>query len=240
MQKSSLSCKGVSNTPLIFQVQDQSAVSKMTVLSSENPLQITFPIVEIFESLQGEGLNTGMPCIFIRLGKCNLACPWCDTNYKDFELQTIHEILAKIKNYSAKNIIITGGEPTIHRKLPLLLTELKQLGYFLAIETNGLNPVPPQIDFIATSPKAMYAHKYQRRCIEFADEVRIVADGEVLEFCEFIEQKIKANYYFLSPCETAGEMNLLHCISQLGKLNARPNKPKWQLSIQTHKLIGIE
>ncbi|PVX31853.1 organic radical activating enzyme [Pasteurella langaaensis DSM 22999] len=199
-----------------------------------------FPIVEIFESLQGEGMNTGMPSVFVRLGKCNLACPWCDTHYNDFELWSLSQIMEKVRSFSAKNVIITGGEPTLQPKLSLLLEALKQAGYFLAIETNGLKDIPAQIDFIATSPKAMYAEKYQRRCISTADEVRIVVDGDIQAFCEIIENKIHASGYFLSPCEKNGEMNLLETITLLGQLNARANKPKWQLSIQTHKLIGIE
>ncbi|AHG72739.1 7-carboxy-7-deazaguanine synthase QueE [Mannheimia bovis] len=200
----------------------------------------SFPIVEIFESLQGEGFNTGMPSIFVRFGKCNLTCPWCDTNYNQFEQWTLNEILAKVRSYSAKNIIITGGEPTIQPNLSLLLNQLKKEGYFLAIETNGLKEIPPQIDYIATSPKRMYQEKYQRRCIEFANEVRVVVDGEVQTFCEQLENKIKAEHYYLSPCEKEGKMNLLETITQIGLLNQRPNKPKWQLSIQTHKIVGIE
>lgn len=200
----------------------------------------SFPIVEIFESLQGEGFNTGMPSIFIRFGKCNLTCPWCDTNYNQFEQWTLNEILAKVRSYTAKNIIITGGEPTIQPNLSLLLNQLKIEGYFLAIETNGLKEIPPQIDYIATSPKRMYKEKYQRRCIEFANEVRVVVDGEVQAFCEQLESKIQADHYYLSPCEIEGKMNLLETITQLGILNQRANKPKWQLSIQTHKIVGIE
>lgn len=200
----------------------------------------SFPIVEIFESLQGEGFNTGMSSIFVRFGKCNLTCPWCDTNYNQFEQWTLNDILAKVRSYSAKNIIITGGEPTIQPNLSLLLDQLKKAGYFLAIETNGLKEIPPQIDYIATSPKRMYQEKYQRRCIEFANEVRVVVDGEVQAFCEQLESKIKAERYYLSPCEVEGKMNLLETITQLGLLNQRANKPKWQLSIQSHKIVGIE
>lgn len=200
----------------------------------------SFPIVEIFESLQGEGFNTGMPSIFIRFGKCNLTCPWCDTNYNQFEQWTLNEILAKVRSYTAKNIIITGGEPTIQPNLSLLLNQLKIEGYFLAIETNGLKEIPPQIDYIATSPKRMYKEKYQRRCIEFTNEVRVVVDGEVQAFCEQLESKIQADHYYLSPCEIEGKMNLLETITQLGILNQRANKPKWQLSIQTHQIVDIE
>ncbi|MDH2924592.1 organic radical activating enzyme [Nicoletella semolina] len=207
---------------------------------NENILQTPYRIVEIFETLQGEGFNTGMPSIFIRFGKCNLACDWCDTNYHQYENKTLGDILATIRQFSAKNIIITGGEPTIQPHLERLLDRLKNEGYFLAIETNGLKPVPLQIDYIATSPKRLYQKNYLKHHIPFAHEVRIVVDSDVQDFCEQIEQSIKADRYYLSPCEKEGEMNLLETITQLGKLNARLNKPRWQLSIQTHKIAGIE
>lgn len=212
----------------------------MNAVEKQNLLEPHYNIVEIFESLQGEGANTGMPSIFIRFGKCNLACPWCDTHYNQFTRWSMSQILDKVRSFSARNIIITGGEPTIVPKLEILLSQLKTLGYFLAIETNGLKPVPPQIDFIATSPKRLYAHKYAKRCISFAHEVRIVADENILPFCEMIEEKICAQHYYLSPCEVDGQMNLLETITQLGKLNQRAHKPQWKLSLQTHKLIGIE
>lgn len=117
---------------------------------------------------------------------------------------------------------------------------MKAEGYFIAIETNGLKPVPPQIDYIATSPKRLYQKNYLKHHIPFANEVRIVVDGDVLAFCEQIENTIKAERYYLSPCEENGVMNMLETITQLGKLNQRPNKPRWQLSIQTHKMAGIE
>ena len=203
-------------------------------------MQTEYAIVEIFESLQGEGFNTGMPAIFIRFGKCNLACPWCDTDYQTFSLMTLQQIADQVTAFSAKNIIITGGEPTIQPNLEKLLSYFKTLGYFLTIETNGLKPVPPQIDYIATSPKRLYRHKYQQRCITHADEVRIVNDDEnILSFCREIAKKIEEKHYFLSPCEQQGEMNLLDTIRKLGQLNENA-EIKWQLSIQTHKLVGIE
>lgn len=211
--------------------------------STNYPLTMNTPqyrIVEIFETLQGEGFNTGMPSIFIRFGKCNLACPWCDTNYNQFEMKSLDEIMQTVQNFTAKNIIITGGEPTIQPDLEILLNQLKAEGYFIAIETNGLKPVPLQIDYIATSPKRLYQKNYLKHHIPYANEVRIVVDGDVQDFCEQIENTIKAERYYLSPCEKDGVMNMLETITQLGLLNQRPNKPKWQLSIQTHKIAGIE
>ena len=200
----------------------------------------SYRIVEIFETLQGEGYNTGMPSVFIRFGKCNLACHWCDTNYNQFNMMSLSSIIQQVQQLSAKNIIITGGELTIQPQLEILLNQLKSNGYFIAIETNGLKDVPSQIDYIATSPKRLYADAYDKCCIKTADEVRIVVDDDVFDFCEQIEQKITAKHYYLSPCEQNGVMNILSTITLLGRLNARDDKPHWQLSIQTHKLCGID
>lgn len=209
-------------------------------------LDCRFNVVEIFHSLQGEGFNTGMEAVFLRLGKCNLACPWCDTNYNKFNNLSLSEIKLKLDSYSCKNIIITGGEPTVTPKLDLLVNWLKQQGYFVAIETNGLKSVPFAIDYIAASPKFMYRHKYRQQSISYADEVRIVIDKyneEIFDFCNFIQRKIKAKYYYISPCEVNGEMNILDTIKLLGRLNLRTtNKVKncWHLSLQTHKFAAIE
>ena len=209
-----------------------------TEIHPENP---EFRIVEIFESLQGEGYNTGMSAVFIRLGKCNLACAWCDTDYLKFGMMRLSDILGRLQTYAARNIIITGGEPTIQPHLSVLLDALKEQGYRLCIETNGLKPAPAQIDYVAASPKACYAEKYQQQCIEAADEVRIMADGDVLAFCAQIEQKIRAAHYYLSPCEIDGQMNIYDTIRQIGLLNARADaQVHWQLSVQTHKWAGIE
>ncbi|HFB4827522.1 TPA: 7-carboxy-7-deazaguanine synthase QueE, partial [Neisseria gonorrhoeae] len=90
-------------------------------------------------------------------------------------------------------------------------------------------------------PKACYAAKYETNCIAEADEVRIVADGDVLAFCENMERKIRARHYYLSPCEQNGVMNIYDTIRQIGILNSRPDAPvHWQLSVQTHKWAGIE
>ena len=64
--------------------------------------------------------------------------------------------------------------------------------------------------------------------------------GSIPEFCAEIEGRIRAERYYLSPCEQNGQMNLLPTLRLLGELNERPGKPHWQLSIQTHKLAGIE
>ncbi len=201
--------------------------------------EIRLPIVEIFASCQGEGYNTGMPAVFVRLGRCNLACPWCDTDYHRYRWQSLAEVLATVAGYGCRNVIITGGEPTLHPQLEALLQALKERGHFLALETNGLRPVSPLFDYVATSPKRFYARQYTARALRRADEVRVVVDGEMGEFCAQLERLIVAPRYYLSPCEVNGQMNLRFTLEQLGALNGRPGGQHWQLSLQTHKLAGI-
>ena len=126
--------------------------------------------------------------------------------------------------------------------MEILLNRLKSEGYFIAIETNGLRAVPEQIDYIATSPKRLYANAYDKTCLSAADEVRIVVDSDdIFNFCEIIEQKNTCkNAIICLRVSKNGEMNILATITLLGKLNARPNQSHWQLSIQTHKLCGID
>ncbi|VEJ08933.1 7-carboxy-7-deazaguanine synthase QueE [Actinobacillus delphinicola] len=211
----------------------------------QNLVDPSYAIVEIFESLQGEGANCGMPAIFLRFGKCNLRCTWCDTPYEEYQSMTMSEILTKIEAFNAKNIIVTGGEPAVVPNIDIILQALKKRGYFLAIETNGLQEVPAEIDYIATSPKAQYAKMYAKQCLSHADEVRIVVDDKdnpekFVQFCEFIRANIPARFYFLSPCDNEGEMNLHQTLNYLGKLNQNHSEMPWLLSLQTHKLVGIE
>lgn len=204
-----------------------------------------YPVAEIFESLQGEGANTGRPAVFLRFGKCNLACPWCDTNHRAYEMLTGQAILGRIAQFKPKSVILTGGEPLIQRALPACAETLKHQGYWLALETNGLIE-PPQalrrnLNYTAASPKAMYADLYDDdRMIRQADEVRIVADGDVISFCRDIRRRITAATYFLSPCDRGGSMNIEDTIRQLGLLNQSHTKDKWLLSVQAHKLAGIQ
>ena len=203
---------------------------------------IEYRIVEIFESLQGEGYNTGMPAIFIRFAGCNLNCSWCDTNFRQFKRLTLDQLMAIVGQFNSSNIIITGGEPTMVRDLPLLLSRLKLAGYFIAIESNGLGKVDPLIDYIALSPKFCYQSRYHKIVQPTANEVRIVAEKQTgfIDFCYYIEQHIQAKRYYLSPCEINGEMNMFDTIELLGLINHNRVDNKWLLSLQTHKFANIE
>ncbi|MCL1919831.1 MAG: 7-carboxy-7-deazaguanine synthase QueE [Kiritimatiellaeota bacterium] len=214
-------------------------------LPDDTPFEaIRYPVAEIFESLQGEGANTGLPAVFLRFGKCNLACPWCDTDHRAYEVLTGQVILDRILPFKSRSLILTGGEPLIQRALAECAERLKQLGYWIALETNGLTDIPQAVrrslNYVAASPKAMYADLYaDERMLRHADEVRVVADGDVADFCRDIRRRITAPAYFLTPCDRAGRMNIEETIRQLGILNQAHRQNKWLLSVQAHKLAGI-
>ncbi len=198
-----------------------------------------FAIHEIFETLQGEGRQTGRPCVFVRFTGCNLACPWCDTDFSLREQLSLDELLARVATFAPKSVIFTGGEPLLQPHLLTLASALKARGYWLGIETNGtLEPAPELralLDTIATSPKVGAPLN-----LSAAHEVRLVVAPEVTQdWCEAIRAKLPAQDYYLSPCDDGGQLNLHVTITLLGRLNAADPAPPWRLSLQTHKLAGI-
>ena len=97
-------------------------------------------VSEIFYSIEGEGIEIGRPEIFIRLAGCNLRCSWCDTKYalENGKDMSIGEIVEEVGKYPCKNVSITGGEPLLQKKdLLELIKQLKALGYWIQINTNG-------------------------------------------------------------------------------------------------------
>jgi len=103
--------------------------------ASESRLRIT----EIFYSLQGESSSVGLPTVFIRLTGCPLRCGYCDTAYafSGGEWMQVADIVQQIKQYHAKNVCVTGGEPLAQRACGELLSSLCDEGYRVSIETSG-------------------------------------------------------------------------------------------------------
>ncbi len=101
----------------------------------------TIRINEIFYSIQGEGIQIGIPTVFVRTQGCDLSCSWCDTIYaRDFENgrdMKISEIIKNVKKYPAKYVCITGGEPLLQKNVKVLINKLLKTGYNVNFETNG-------------------------------------------------------------------------------------------------------
>lgn len=141
-------------------------------------LDILYLIIEIFSSIQGEGFHMGKGATFIRVAGCNLRCSWCDTEYS-FDLSkakwmSVDDIVAA-ECFSHQLVVITGGEPSLYNLEPLVQA-LHKLGKYVAIETNGTNPIPVEwgIDWITASPKP--ANGFALSCR--ADELKYVVDDE--------------------------------------------------------------
>lgn len=188
-------------------------------------------INEIFYSLQGEGGRTGEASVFVRLSKCNLACSFCDTDFKSGKSMALDEIYAEISSYPCRWIIWTGGEPTLQLNEEIVAF-FKDKGYRQAIETNGTRRVPSGIDYITCSPKQQFGKI--RILIPEVDELRFpMAKGDPLPDVSVLP---KTKRYLLSPIFDGMNViqeNVDYCV-ELIKQN-----PHWGLSLQVHKLIGI-
>ena len=192
-----------------------------------------YDLVEIFESLQGEGRNMGRPCVFVRFAGCNLACPWCDTDVSCRFSAKLDELLKEISGFRAKSVVLTGGEPTLVDAMPELVAALKERGYWIAVETNGTSDAEwlQFVDYVACSPKSEFPDSV---ALPRADEVRVVASSEdVVGFCRDIRGRIAATDYYVSPCERGGKIDFATAKSVLSQLDG------WSLSVQLHKILGF-
>ena len=117
-------------------------------------------ISEIFYSIQGEGVLTGVPSVFVRTSGCNLRCNWCDTPYASWnpegEQRSVAQVLAEIKNYPSKHVVLTGGEPMIAKDVAVLAKEIKANGHHITIETAAtVMPEGIACDLASLSPKLL-------------------------------------------------------------------------------------
>ncbi|RNC28486.1 MAG: 7-carboxy-7-deazaguanine synthase [Candidatus Dichloromethanomonas elyunquensis] len=196
-----------------------------------------YPICEIFDSIQGEGIWTGIPAVFVRFHGCNLRCCWCDTKEtwsgKAKEMTT-EEILSKI---NLEHVIITGGEPLLY-DLTELFDLLHQEGKKVHVETNGTQlwkeSYPPDI-WITVSPKKESGYSIHPSLLARAGEYKYVVDEgfnpDIIP--EFSLAKGKEKLVFLSPENVRPEMiqKAYEIVFQY---------PYCRLMVQMHKLIGVK
>lgn len=204
---------------------------------------------KIFKTLQGEGPNAGMPAIFVRLGGCNLACSFCDTDFEDFAEVALDEIISKIQHLSLNDkarrsinlVVITGGEPFRQQIAPLCELLLKN-NYLVQIETNGTiyRNIPREVEIIC-SPKVVAGKYLSIR----EDLLPNIAAFKFLISTNIIE-------YSSVPELGQKQYNIPVFVQGMDEYNEEINKGNlklavdiainngYRLSYQIHKNLGIE
>ena len=223
----------------------------------------SYRINNIFYSLQGEGRNTGRAAAFIRFAGCNLRCPFCDTEFDSYQEMTADEIIEAIDHFSSflsplssRFIVLTGGEPTMQVD-EHFVDLLHQEGYEVAMESNGTRPAPRNLDWLTVSPKVVDGGRSMVDGGSWMvdgegkapDEIKIVFEENTAEmlsspvsplssFLSHLSPLPSPPLLYLQPCDTGDSARnafiLQQCISYIKQ------HPQWRLSLQTHKLIGIE
>ncbi|MDB5104580.1 MAG: hypothetical protein JWP91_2269 [Fibrobacteres bacterium] len=200
------------------------------------PLNIT----EIFHSIQGEGFHAGTSAIFIRGTGCNLACDFCDTDFSPRERLAPLEIADRIASFPCRFVVLTGGEPTIQAPgFRALVDILHARGYYVTLETNGSSPDTLGADWVTVSPKLSQKGKW---VLKRAQELKLVYESQELGFYEDSE----FDHYFLQPKEIrtapwgGGERDVARTRAEWDKTaKAVMAHPRWKLSIQLHKELGV-
>ena len=198
---------------------------------------MSYRINEIFYSLQGEGRNTGRAAVFIRFSGCNLRCPFCDTDFREYTEMTAEDILTAIDPWKDCGfVVLTGGEPSLQAD-DTLVDALHQAGFYVAMETNGTHSIPKGIDWVTVSPKGPSLR------LERLDELKIIFDGVVSPpSLSGLPHPLEGGggrlpLLYLQPCDTGDEERNREITRQC--VEYIKQHPEWRLSLQTHKLINI-
>lgn len=190
---------------------------------------------EIFYSLQGEGMNAGIPMIFVRFAKCNLSCSKavegfdCDTDFAHGLWYDLSGLVNTIKKMgpAASWVLFTGGEPSLQLD-ERLIDAVHDQGRRVAIETNGTRRLPAGIDWVCVSPKPGAPLQ-----VTTADEFKFVMNAEMA-----LPDRtgLKSTNFLLSPAANGDVIDpdaLVRCIALV------ETYPLWRLSCQQHKFWGI-
>lgn len=198
---------------------------------------MSFKIVEIFRSIQGEGILSGHVVTFVRFKECNLNCEFCDTYLGTYSLLTTKEIISFIIKTAGKcpEIVFTGGEPLLQNDLFELASLLVEKGFHLHLETNGTLPLGPMKGLLrgvsmspkiprikimvpeCTSLKILYPYYNGVTADDFQDYSAIEKSLQIIS-----PEKAKPEFF---------EQAIEECI-RLG--------PSWKIGIQLHKFIGVK
>ncbi|UXI02337.1 7-carboxy-7-deazaguanine synthase QueE [Photobacterium sp. TY1-4] len=220
-----------------------------------------YKINEVFETIQGEGVFTGVPAIFVRLQVCPVGCAWCDTKQtwtaEPQDHTTLDQVMAKTSDsplwtnldaqgvvkllhdqgYTARHVVITGGEPCIYDLQPLTAA-LEQAGFRCQIETSGTSEVlATENTWVTVSPKINMKAKLPvlPSALMRADEIKhpVGTEKDIAQLDQLLNGvSLKPDVSIaLQPISQKARATAL-CIETCVKRN-------WRLSIQTHKYLAI-
>jgi 7-carboxy-7-deazaguanine synthase (Cx14CxxC type) len=210
---------------------------------------VTYSIKEIFYTLQGEGAHAGRPAVFCRFAGCNLwtgresdrataVCQFCDTDFVGTDGErggkfAAPEALAELINSlwpqtypASKYVVFTGGEPLLQLD-PALIAAMHAVGFEIAIETNGTLPVPEGVDWICVSPK-MGSTLVVRK----GNEIKVVIPQKDQDLSAY--EGLDFDNFFVQPMDGP-----LAAFNTTLAIETCKRNPKWNLSLQTHKLLNI-
>lgn len=209
---------------------------------------MSYTVKEIFKTLQGEGSQAGMAAVFCRFTGCNLwsgreedrssaACQFCDTDFIGYDgpdggkfasAATLADAVAHAWGDGAEHrlVVCTGGEPLLQLDPPLIAA-LQQRGFRVAVESNGTVAAPPGIDWLCISPKAQNALAMQS-----GNELKLVYPQPGVDPQRFAD--LAFEQFWLQPMDGPNRAaNTAACVAYCLE------HPRWRLSLQTHKYIGI-
>jgi organic radical activating enzyme len=200
-------------------------------------IQYQIPLMEDFYSIQGEGFHTGRAAYFVRLAGCDVGCVWCDVKESwDVEahpLVKISDIVNRIKASGTDFVVITGGEPAMY-DLTYLCNAIHELNIEIAIETSGAHPIIGDIDWVCLSPKKFKLPLEENYLL--ANELKIIVFNrhDFKWANELIDKVNLACQLYLQP-EWDKKDEMIPEIVDFVK-----NNVDWNISLQTHKYLGVE
>jgi 7-carboxy-7-deazaguanine synthase len=212
-------------------------------LDIEKYNKVTYPLMEAFYTIQGEGFYQGHAAYFIRLGGCDVGCHWCDVkdswDAAKHPQVSVEEIVKEAAAHPARLAVITGGEPVMYN-LEALTEMLKKAGFRTHIETSGAYELTGRWDWVCLSPKKF--KEPVEKNYPFINELKmIIFNKSDFEFAEKYFKLITENQqpinlktkFYLQP-EWSKQQEMLPLIVEYVK-----NNPRWEVSLQVHKYMNI-
>ena len=192
-----------------------------------------YPIIEIFDSIQGEGCMMGKTATFVRFAGCNLNCPWCDTEWDNAkEMLTLEELVSRI-NFNMSMVVFTGGEPTLQNLIPIFdAIQQAHPGHIMAIETNGTRDVSGlqmryESLWVTCSPKP----ETNWLCGCVPNEIKYVIDDKITE--ENIWIPYDECPVWLQPQGYDMQTSWKKCFEFAMR------NPEWRVGVQLHKIMEV-